>query len=304
MDKARQQPIRSQDLELLRVFCAVAKAGGITAAESTLGLERSTISRHVKALEARLGATLCQRGPSGFSLTEMGKTTFYAAVKIEDAIEEVRSRLNNARHKLKGKLRIGIADHCVTNPQARFVEAIEQFTLDVPDVSLEIEIGGPNQLLDKLSQRQIQACIVGLPVDASKFSFVELFEEEFALCMSGKLSDRIVTIADLGRQGMGLVARSAEQAFEATILEQLELRYPIAIAQGLDAVAAMIATGRFVGLLPRHTLPYIGGPRHKIVEVPEAQRFVAKRKFALVYQSSRPPTRALSRLISELQQQR
>jgi DNA-binding transcriptional LysR family regulator len=280
----------------------VARAGGISAAEPALDLERSTISRHIKALEARLGGSLCHRGPAGFALTEMGKTAFYAAVKLEDAIEEVRSRLSSSRQVLKGTLKIGIADHCVTNPEARFVEAIEQFTIDVPDVSLEIEIGAPSHLLESLAQRQMHGCIVGLPVDTSRFSVVNLFQEEFALCMAARLSGAVQTTSSLSKLGMGLVTRSSEKVFEASILEHLDLRYPIATAHGLDAVAALIATGRFVGLLPRHTLGYIGGPRHQIAEVPGAEQFVTRRKFALVYQTSRPPTRALARLIGDLQQ--
>ena len=63
--------ITEADMRLLRIFRAVAEAGGLTAAEVNLGMERSTISRHLLALETRLGGRLCFRGPSGFELTEL-----------------------------------------------------------------------------------------------------------------------------------------------------------------------------------------------------------------------------------------
>ena len=46
------------DLRLLRVFRAVVECGGFAAAELELGIGRSTISRHIKDLEARLGVSM------------------------------------------------------------------------------------------------------------------------------------------------------------------------------------------------------------------------------------------------------
>ena len=57
------------DLRLLRVFKAVADCGGMASAELELDLAMSTISRHVKELETRLGLVLCRRGRAGFALT-------------------------------------------------------------------------------------------------------------------------------------------------------------------------------------------------------------------------------------------
>ena len=50
------------DIRLLRIFRVVAEAGGVSAAELELNIGRSTISRHLKDLETRLGVTLCRRG--------------------------------------------------------------------------------------------------------------------------------------------------------------------------------------------------------------------------------------------------
>ena len=47
------------DIRLLRVFIVVAQAGGLSAAELELNIGRSTISRHLKDLETRLGMVLC-----------------------------------------------------------------------------------------------------------------------------------------------------------------------------------------------------------------------------------------------------
>ena len=53
------------DMRLLRVFKSVVDCGGMAAAELELNIGISTISKHVKDLETRLGLTLCHRGRSG-----------------------------------------------------------------------------------------------------------------------------------------------------------------------------------------------------------------------------------------------
>ena len=60
------------DLRLLRIFKSVVECGGMTAAELELNISASTLSRHMKDLEERLGLVLCRRGRAGFTLTPEG----------------------------------------------------------------------------------------------------------------------------------------------------------------------------------------------------------------------------------------
>ena len=59
--------VADMDLRLLQVFKSVVECGGMAAAELELNIGTSTVSRHVKDLEARLGLTLCRRGRAGFA---------------------------------------------------------------------------------------------------------------------------------------------------------------------------------------------------------------------------------------------
>ena len=86
--KALLGNVTDNDLRLLRVFRAVVDCGGFAAAELELNINRSTISRHIKDLEIRLGVTLCRRGRGGFSLTSEGETVYASALKMMGAMEE------------------------------------------------------------------------------------------------------------------------------------------------------------------------------------------------------------------------
>ena len=67
------------DIRLLKVFAKVVEAGGFSAAQIDLNISQSTISTHMTSLEQRLGVRLCERGRSGFHLTERGKLIYQEA---------------------------------------------------------------------------------------------------------------------------------------------------------------------------------------------------------------------------------
>src|SRR5215831_11099766 len=90
------------DLRLLRVFKAVADCGGMAAAELELNIAMSTISRHVKDLEERLGLVLCRRGRGGFALTAEGEKVYAAAEQLLSATESFRDSLHDIHRGLGG----------------------------------------------------------------------------------------------------------------------------------------------------------------------------------------------------------
>jgi hypothetical protein len=128
-------PINESDLRLFRIFRAVAEAGGLAAAEIKLGMDRSSISRQLSALETRLNARLCFRGPSGFELTEFGRQALRAAIHAQDTLEMIGHKLNEARTMMSGDLYIGIADNCLTNPRCALVQALSEFRRLAPNVT-------------------------------------------------------------------------------------------------------------------------------------------------------------------------
>ena len=75
-------------LENLRIFEAVARLRGFTAAAESLALSHSAVSRRVSELEARLGVQLLHRTSRQVTLTRQGKILFDAAQEALRRIEE------------------------------------------------------------------------------------------------------------------------------------------------------------------------------------------------------------------------
>ena len=92
--KVKLGRVTDVDLRLLRIFQTVVDCGGLSAAEIDLGIGRSTISTHIAELEGRLGTRLCQRGRSGFALTNRGKKIYEASLGLMKSLDVFRNEVN------------------------------------------------------------------------------------------------------------------------------------------------------------------------------------------------------------------
>ena len=122
------------DIRLLHIFRRVAEAGGISAAELELNIARSTISRHIKSLEERLGISLCRRGRGGFALTDEGRAIYDATLRLFSALDGFRSEVNEVHERMTGKVVLALFDKTVTNPSCRVSAAIRNFDRIAPEV--------------------------------------------------------------------------------------------------------------------------------------------------------------------------
>lgn len=261
-------PIEEGHLRLLRIFRAVAESGGLTAAETRLRMERSTISRHLQALERQLGGTLCYRGPTGFELTELGRVTLRIAVTAGDTLDLVRAELDRARKALGGELHLGIADNCLTNPACRVHRAIAAFRDQAPAATLRLVIGTTHQLQQDVLQRRLHLAVTGQAPAGGSLHQVELFGEDFRLYVGLPEGGPAPAVEALAALGYGLVTRENDHRAAA-----LARRFGLdrqAMARGLEAVALLIASGGYVGYLPTHLVEALG-QRHQMVEVRGAE---------------------------------
>lgn len=76
------------NLEALRAFQAVAQAGSFTKAATELGLDKSKVSRDIRALEGSLGVVLLTRSTRAVRLTLAGETLFQRVTPLLSGIEE------------------------------------------------------------------------------------------------------------------------------------------------------------------------------------------------------------------------
>ncbi|MDD2704488.1 MAG: LysR family transcriptional regulator [Acidocella sp.] len=98
------------DWDLLQSFLAVARTGKLTLAARRLGVDHSTLSRRLTALEAALGAKLFERQLSGYTLTHQGERLVDRAETMESTILAIQSDVGQSRARVSGTVRIGVPD--------------------------------------------------------------------------------------------------------------------------------------------------------------------------------------------------
>ncbi len=69
-----------------RIFLTVAREGSISSAAKRLGVQHSTVSRRIRALEQKLATPLVERKASGYVLTEAGEELKQSASRIENEL--------------------------------------------------------------------------------------------------------------------------------------------------------------------------------------------------------------------------
>jgi len=119
----RQRAVLGQlsdmDLRLLQVFKAVVECGGLSAAELELNIGTSTVSRHMKDLETRLGLTRCRRGRAGFALTAEGRRGYDETLHPLSAGGAFRSGIGDIHRRLGGRPGGGGFGQTARHPAAR-----------------------------------------------------------------------------------------------------------------------------------------------------------------------------------------
>ena len=93
-------------LQQIRTFVRVAECGSFSAVARQFGTTQSAVSKHIAALESRLGASLMSRTTRALSLTEAGRQYFNDARRLVDELEEIEARLRSGQAKLSGTLRV------------------------------------------------------------------------------------------------------------------------------------------------------------------------------------------------------
>ena len=91
----------------LRGFLAVARSGRLTAAAARIGLDHSTLSRRIGALEHGLKAKLFDRSPSGYTLTEQGRRLLPIAEEMERLSIGAAEAVGGTATAVEGVVRIG-----------------------------------------------------------------------------------------------------------------------------------------------------------------------------------------------------
>jgi DNA-binding transcriptional LysR family regulator len=111
-------------------------AAGVTGAAARLGVRKSTVSRRLAALEARLGARLLERSTRKLRLTELGRSYHAQCTRLVAEARAVNEAVSEARGTPHGTLRVAtfsLLGELLT-------PLVSEFLLRHPQVGVELSL--------------------------------------------------------------------------------------------------------------------------------------------------------------------
>lgn len=245
------------DLRLLKVFCSVVENGGVSAAEISLGISRSTIGTHLKELETRLGYVVCHRGRSGFILTSKGKEIYEITRGFLGEVEKFRRQINTVEDAISGQLTVATVDNIIWEDTDVIKKTFADFASAGSKVELTVRILSPDEIEKALMEQKIDLGILTALHILPSLSYERLYDEvNFLYCGSRhplfdvadeEISDETLRHAPYVNKGY-IVTEFLEEANR-----RMDVR---ATAYDVESIALLILTGEYIGFLPESYAAY------------------------------------------------
>jgi DNA-binding transcriptional LysR family regulator len=147
-------------LQQLKYFLAVAETRHFTQAAELTGVSQPSLSKQIHVLEAELGATLFTRVRGNVTLTAAGEALLPRARRIIADLETARLEVEELIGVSRGRLRLGATPSLCTSLVA---PVLRRFQDSYPGVRLQVEEGGSDDLVAKLSRGQLDLALIVLP---------------------------------------------------------------------------------------------------------------------------------------------
>jgi len=284
-------PTTNADLSEIIVFTRVVQGGSFTAAASSLGMPKSTVSRKLSGLEERVGARLLQRTTRTSSLTDVGRVYYEHCVRIVAELEEAQMAVAQLQSTPRGALRITVPlTFSLLGP------LVAEFLKRYPDVHVELLC--TDRAVDLVEERIDLALRAG-PTPDSTLVARKLGVVRRCLLAAPSFISRIGTPKDpselerhpclaFAPEGNTWTLRSGAKSMEVTVQPRL-------VANDFDMLHAITRAGFGVSLLPeflcvedlktgrlRRVLPAWAAPEVPIFALYPSTRHLSPKVMALL----------------------
>ena len=270
----------------MRVFLAVARAEGLTAAAPVLKMDPATLGRRVTRLETAIGAALFVKSPQGYALTDLGVQMRDRAAEAEVAFSLAVDAGQGAA-TLSGQIRIGAPDGA-----ANFL---------LPQVCADIQRANPNlevQILAlprvvNLSRREADMAITVSPPAAGRLTVQKVTDYQLHLATRRDASP-VRSLADI--KGRAVVGYIPDMIFDKELDYLGDMgQAGVQLASNSVAVQMQMLRRSGIGIVHDFALP----------SVPELTRVLTDdvallRSFYLVRHTSDRQSERLSRFATAL----
>jgi DNA-binding transcriptional LysR family regulator len=263
----------------LLLFARIVESGSFSAAALRVDLPKSTVSRRIALLEARLGERLLQRTTRKLVLTEFGASLLDHARKVVDEVEAAGALVQHRQLAPSGRLRVSMpADFANLGMTAVF----GQFMARYPAITLELDLS-PRRV-DLVAENFDIAIRMGdLPDDASLnarrvvLEKLALYAAPSYLALRGLpetpddlLKHDLLCLLSRGGGAQPWILTRGKTVWQRALTARMAANSPDLLARvactgaGIAASSALFAKplldkGELVRVLPEWSLPTVSG---------------------------------------------
>ena len=247
------------ELRQLRLFCVVVAAGGLSAATAELQADLSSVSRQLRELETRVGATLAKRGRGGFALTPAGRELHRIALRLLDSVQAFRDDLAKLVQVDGPVLRVGLVDALLTAPAPASTRAgglpaaLAACAEVLPGLALQLVALRPIEIERRILAGELDAGVLAAHAPAAGLQQTRLYAEPNSLWVApghpwfGR-DDEDVTPEELARLGCVVDPFSVDLPAPLRALATGGLGR----ADSIEAAALLVLGRRHAAFLPDH----------------------------------------------------
>src|SRR5262250_1496805 len=110
----------------VRFFLAVTRAGSLSGAARALGVGHVTVGRRIALLEKRLGVTLLNRTPDGFTATSAGDAILRQCMAMENAALDLERIAAGRDSLVAGSVRVSTTEALACQMVAPAITTLRQ----------------------------------------------------------------------------------------------------------------------------------------------------------------------------------
>ena len=229
------------DLNILKIFYAVAKEESITKAAVKLSYVQSNVSARIKQLEEELNAPLFYRTGRRIVLTPAGKTLLAFAEKIVNIEKEAEKAVKETSGGDVG-IAVGFME---TAAAVRLPAILIAYNKNFPGGALKIVTGTTEELLSKVLNYELEGAFIGGPVEHPDIEEHSVFEEELVILSNEQTVNFMDKTMVVFKKGCAYRRR-----LEEFYRNQGILSYKIFEFGSLEAILACVSAGMGITMLP------------------------------------------------------
>ena len=244
--------IDALDTRKLRMFVTTVREGSMRRASKILSVTPSALSHGIQSLESGIGTRLLERNGPKISPSPIGWKLFHEAVDILSRLEDAAARFSENGQTQKEQLSVGLTNIGCSH---LFPAIIREFRESCPQVSLKLEIGETDHLLNRLNERRIDLAIGPFQRDYSDLIQTQIGNDELVYIVHPSHSwagETRITKAHIAKQP--LIIPSADSATYSLIdARYRELRLPLKHFVELndeDGIKQLVCLNMGTGIVP------------------------------------------------------